>query len=202
MKRVILFFSLFLTLAAFAQNADTKEESNHQDRSLYMPDIITPQELKSGFYGGLGLAASTLTAHTIDKKIDNTMLDLAVVAGYNFNQYLSAETRAMVSMAYDKDVDFKSWGIFLKPKYDINKKLTFYSLIGYGGFDAKSVYSDKVKTEKNALQFGIGANYKLKDNFKIFADYTYLGKDAKGKYDNSAASFKSSAITTGITYDF
>ena len=187
--------------------ADTNRTANSQDKSLYMPRIITPDSLKSGIYGGLGLSISAMAADTSisyfsQKRGNNRMIDLAVVAGYNFNKYIATESRAIVSVAYENDVDFKSWGLYLKPQYEVYKDLQLYSLIGFGKVSANNINDDKLKVSKTTPQVGVGANYKLKNNFKVFADYTYLGKDSKAKYNNAAAIIKSSAVTTGITYDF
>jgi opacity protein-like surface antigen len=187
--------------------ADKNSTVNSQDRSLYMPRIITPDSLKSGIYGGLGLSVSAMAADTSisyfsQKRGNNRMIDLAVVAGYNFNKYLATESRVIVSAAYENDVDFKSWGLYLKPQYEVYKDLQLYSLIGFGKVSAKNINDDKLKVSKTTPQVGVGANYKLKNNFKVFADYTYLGKDSKAKYNNAPSVIKSSAVTTGITYDF
>ena len=187
--------------------ADTNSTISSKDRALYMPRIITPDNLKSGIYGGLGISISSLAANSStsiisDKSGNNKMVDLSVVAGYNFNKYLSAESRALISAAYTNDVDFKSWGLFLKPKYEVYKDLNLYSLVGVGKNNAKNINDEKLNMSKANLQVGIGANYKLKNNFKVFADYTYLGEDNKGKYKGNPATMKASALTTGITYDF
>lgn len=220
MKKISLSSALVLLLS-FAnaggvispKNIDdkfVKNDSNitdSKDRSLYMPRVITPESLKSGIYAGLGLSISALAANTSpslvsEKAGNNRMVDLSLVAGYNFNKYLSAESRALISTAYDNDVDFKSWGLFLKPKYEVYKDLNLYSLVGIGKNSAENINDSKLKMSKASLQIGVGANYKLKNNFKVFADYTYLGKDSKGKYNNNPAVMKASAITTGVTYDF
>ena len=178
-----------------------------KDRSLYMPKIITPDSLKSGVYGGLGISISSLAANTSPSFItakagNNRMVDLSVIAGYSFNQYVSAESRALVSTAYDNSVDFKSWGLFLKPKYEVYKDLNLYSLVGVGKNNAENTSDTKLNMSSASMQVGVGANYKVKKNFKVFADYTYLGKDSGGKYNNKPATMKASAITTGVTYDF
>jgi opacity protein-like surface antigen len=181
--------------------------TNSKDRSLYMPEIITPDSLKSGLYGGLGLSISSLandtsTALFSQKAGNNRMIDLSVIAGYNFNKYIATESRFVVSAAYDNDVDFTSWGLYLKPQYEVYKDLSVYSLIGFGKLSAKNISDDKLKVSKTTTQFGIGANYKLINNFKVFADYTYLGKDSNAKFNNGKSIMKASAVTTGITYDF
>lgn len=172
------------------------------NRDGYMPNITTPDFLKSGVYGGLGLSSSFINAKNNYIDLTNSMLDLSVLAGYNINQYLAAESRAMLSIAYDNSIDYKSVSLFLKPQYEVFSGLDIYSLIGFGKVSMESVNSDKTKSSKTSMQIGLGANYKLKDNFKIFADYTYLGKDGNAKFNNTPVDVKSSAMTAGITYDF
>jgi len=186
--------------------ADTNN-TNTKDRSLYMPRLIAPDELKTGIYSGLGLSLSSfangVSPSLFSEKIgNNRMVDLSVVAGYNFNKYIAAEARGLVSVGYDEGVDFSNLGLYLKPQYEVYKDVTLYSLIGVGKIAAKNINDNKLKVGKTNLQLGIGANYKLKDNFKVFADYTYLGKDANAKVNNKPSIIKASAITTGITYDF
>ena len=177
-----------------------------EEKMLFMPDIITPDELKSGIYGGLGLAMSSLSSGSTSilssESGNNRMIDLAVLAGYNINEYIAAEARALISAAYDDSVDFKSWGFYLKPQYEVYKDVKVYSLIGYGVLDAKKINSSDLKAKSGTAQVGVGANYNLGKNFKVFADYMYLGKDDDAKYNNKPATMKASAITTGITYDF
>ncbi len=187
--------------------ADVNKSVGNKDRSLYMPRLITPDALKSGVYGGMGLALSSLSADTSpsifsSKKGNNRMIDISILAGYNFNKYIAAESRAMLSIGDDNGVDYKSLSLFLKPHYDVYKGVDVYSLIGVGKVKARDVFDNKLKASKTSMQLGIGADYKLKDNFKVFADYTYLGKDSHGKYNNNPAVLKSSAITTGLSYDF
>ncbi len=187
--------------------ADSNSRVNTKDRSLYMPRLITPDELKSGIYAGLGFSISSLVANSspsifTEKSANNRMVDLSVVTGYNFNKYIAAEVRGLISVGYDDGVDFKNLGIYLKPQYEVYKDFTLYSLVGVGKISANSINDNNLKLGKTNVQLGLGANYKLKDNFKLFADYTYLGKDDNGKLNSKPTLFKASAITTGITYDF
>ncbi|NPA27438.1 MAG: porin family protein [Epsilonproteobacteria bacterium] len=203
MKRALL--SLLLISLPLVAKEFTKEEIKNMSpeaKMLYMPDIITPEELKSGFYAGMGLAGSWLDIDNPSLSTSDTMLDFTIIAGYNINQYLAAESRALVSVGYDEGIDFKSWGIFLKPKYKLYKDLSVYSLLGYGKTLTKSVNSEDVRSSTTSPQIGIGANYKLPNNFKLFVDYTYFGEDEDGTYKNQPASFSSGAFTTGVTYDF
>ena len=173
-----------------------------KDRDGYMPDIITPDYLKSGIYGGLALGVGLVKFETNSLNIDNTPLDVSLIAGYNFNKYLAAESRAMVSVSNDNSIDYKKVSLFLKPKYEVYSGLNLYSLVGVGRVSAKSINSKDTESAKTSIQFGLGADYKLKNNFKLFADYTYLGKDSSAKYKKRSSSLKSAELTAGITYDF
>lgn len=194
---------------------DESNEESEDDRALnqaplkvanrdgYMPSIITPDNLKSGVYGGLSLSLNNLTITPLDSSdIDDNLMSLSLIAGYNFNKYLAAEGRAMVSIAYSDSLDYKNVALYLKPQYEVSKDLNLYSLIGVGKVSLDSINSSATKSSKTTMQFGLGANYKLGKNFKLFTDYTYLGKDDEAKYNSKSAIFKSGAFTTGITYDF
>jgi len=215
MKKLIITLILigFANAGGYIESSEpqTTDEYVSADTNIsrdgYMPRLIATDELKSGFYGGLGLSLSALSANGYpsllsSKSGNNRMIDLSFVAGYNFNKYLSAESRAYLSAAYNGDVDFKSVALFLKPQYEVYKNVDLYSLIGVGRIMANNINDSKLKVGKTTMQVGVGADYKLKDNFKIFADYIYQGRDGKAKYNNAPAIIKSSAITTGITYDF
>jgi len=206
---------LSLILVSMLYSAETKDikytdaqiaEMSPEEKMIYMPDIITPDSKKSGIYAGMGLAVSSLSSGSTSifsqKAGNNRMVDFSILAGYNINEYLSAETRAMLSVAYDDNIDFKSWGFYLKPQYEVYKDLKLYSLIGYGKNKAKSIGTTSTKASSGSAQVGVGADYKLGNNFKLFADYTYLGSDSGAKLNNKPAKLKASAITTGITYDF
>jgi len=208
-----LYIVLFLATVTYANTLsdsnDTKDEfvpaenknvSNLKSkiRDGYMPNIITPDKLKSGIYGGLGLGANQLKFDSDS----NTLTTLSLVAGYNFNSYIATESRVMISVANSKSIDYKNLSIYLKPKYEVTSGLDIYSLIGFGKVKANSINDKSTKSSKGTMQYGIGAGYKLENNFKIFADYTYLGKDANAKYKNSPSVMKSGSLTAGVTYDF
>jgi opacity protein-like surface antigen len=184
------------------KNVSSKKDISVKDRSFYMPDIVTPDELKKGFYGGLSLGGSYLDFENSNISTTNKMLDFSVVAGFNINKYLAAETRALISIAYDDGVDFKSLSLFLKPQYLLDYGVGVYTLLGVGRLKAESINSDDLTSKETTPQFGLGADYKLKNNFKIFVDYIYLGKDKDGELNNKKTTLKSGSINAGMTYDF
>ena len=201
MKKLFITIFWFFATFLFAQN-DTNRSLTPEERMLYMPDIIAKEGQKSGFYAGLGLSQGLLHFDGKYIEYDNYMLDLVVMSGYNINEYLDAEGRVNLSIGYDNGIDYHSWGLFLKPKYEIYKGVDVYSLIGYGAFKAVGINSSDNKVKHSGVQIGIGANYKLKDNFKLFADYIYMGKDSSSVLNSKKGSTKSSSLTAGISYEF
>ena len=200
-----LFLILILVVAINAEeNNETQDSFERASTSYhkgYMPRIITPDPLKSGFYGGLALSAGLVNYITnIDN--DNTSLDLSLITGYNINSSLSTEGRATISIANDNAIDYQKISLFLKPKYEVYDGLNVYSLIGFGKVKAKSVGSDETEASKISMQVGAGIDYKLENNFKLFADYTYLGNNRGAKFKNKPATLKSAALTAGVSYDF
>lgn len=175
------------------------------EREGYMPNIITADSVKSGIYGGLGLGASNLEAVFKDGSgtNKNTLTTLSLLAGYNFNEYLAAESRATVAIAGGGgSLDYKNIALYLKPQYSVSDDFSVYSLLGFGKASTSSILSTATDASKTTMQLGLGANYKLPNNFKVFADYTYLGKDSKAKFKNRPSDMKFSSFASGITYDF
>ncbi len=202
MKKVTMVSLLFVNTLLFAQN-DANSSLSPEQKMIYMPDIVAKGDDKSGFYAGFGLANGILNFQKESgNEVKNKILDLAVVAGYYINDYLDAEGRVNLSVAYEDGIDYHSWGLFLKPKYEVYKGIDLYSLIGYGRFKASGIFSNGTHMEHSGIQWGVGTDYRLKDNFKIFADYLYMGKDKAARLNNQKGSAKSSAFTAGISYDF
>ncbi len=190
------------TIDKTEQLGDDGKPLKVKERDGYMPNIITPEYAKSGIYGGLGLGANSFDAKTATLSHNMNMLTLSMLAGYNINEYLAAESRASISIANDNSINYDNVAIYLKPQYDVSDGLTIYSLVGFGKMTGSSALTKATKASKTSMQLGFGANYTLPNNFKIFADYTFIGKDRKAKYKNNPATIKSGAFTSGITYDF
>ncbi len=207
-----LLLAALLSMQVMAENNSTIDKTELlgddgkplkvKERDGYMPNIITPEYAKSGIYGGLGLGANSFNAKSATISNNINMLTLSLLAGYNINEYLATESRASISIAHDNSINYDNIAIYLKPQYSIDNSFTLYSLLGFGKMSGKSALTDATKASKTSLQLGFGANYTLPNNFKIFADYTFLGKDGKAKYKNNPASIKSGSFTSGITYDF
>ena len=212
MKLKLFVASILIAAQLFAQNGNSIDKTKElgddgkplkvKERDGYMPNITTPEYAKSGIYGGLGLGANSFNAKTASLSHNINMLTFSLLAGYNINEYLATESRASISIANDNSINYDNVAIYIKPQYDIYNGLTLYSLLGFGKMAASSSISNATSASKTSMQLGFGANYTLPNNFKVFADYTFIGKDGKAKYQNNPATIKSAAFTSGITYDF
>jgi opacity protein-like surface antigen len=214
-KSVVLNFLTIISLmttAALAESNTTLDPTEElgddgkplkvKERDGYMPNIITPEYAKSGVYGGLGLGVTQMKATTASLSKTQNMTSLSLLAGYNFNEYLAVESRASISIANDDSINYKNIGLYIKPQYEVSDGFSVYSLLGFGTVSNKSAVTTATDSSKATMQLGVGAGYKLPNNFKVFADYTYLGKDSNAKYKNSPGTIKNGAFTGGITYDF
>ena len=174
----------------------------------------------SAFYIGLGYSyiSSNRTAalHTpgepdhgkIVKDIDSNGHNILLQAGYQFNQYLAVEGRYTLSVSdltlvnnldngneEDVDIDVSNIALYLKPMYPIGD-FSIYGLLGYG--------ETKRNHTMQAFQWGLGAQYAIKDNLLIFADYTrwYDEEDEKHPHEPRLLDTDFPAISMGLTYKF
>ena len=176
------------------------------------------------FYVGLGLLWSGSSRdcpcdRTQKKRLKETTYGVIGRVGYDFNQYIGVEARALKA-SIDKDfAETTHYGIYLKPQYPVTDKLNIYGLVGYGKTkiecDSPRLTSRNAKMfDESGLSVGVGIEYDLgKDNpvaasrpfdgqgdqekgWGIWVDYQNLAHN-KGKYK-----VKSNIVTAGVTYDF
>jgi len=91
--------------------------------------------------------------------------------------------------------------------------IAVYALLGYGGVTLQGVNGLTADVDDNGFQWGIGISYtfrefsddreyKYRDVWTIFADYTSLGRDMSGLYYNGAQKVDADAFTIGLSYKF
>ena len=180
---------------------------------LYGNDIEEDNILKkntsvlpsSKFYIGIGISKDKVQSFTYGP---DTSYSTALKVGYNFNECLSVEAR-LVRGIHDVDQlehDY-SYGLYIRPRYQITDTLEIYALFGYSktkiSFTDEKSYSDVYNTYTTQKSFSIGAgiDYKINKEWAIYLDYIHFidktTTQPEGKY-----AIHVDAITFGAEYNF
>ena len=169
--------------------------------------VVIVEESTSSFYLGAGLAvlsareSSTSLSFFSGKTGQDRMLNLTLLAGYNFNPYIGVEGRYTTSIAKDDVVEMDGWSLFVKPQYPITEAFTIYALLGYGGVTLTGINTPLVDIDETGFQWGLGMSYEVTENIGLFMDYTNLANDMEGTYRTDIEA-DTDALTAGITYRF
>ncbi|NPA27712.1 MAG: porin family protein [Epsilonproteobacteria bacterium] len=161
----------------------------------------------NNFYVGGGL--SFVSAREADVDLDffddkdgqDLLLNVMLLAGYNFNKYFSVEARASTSIAQKDFTKLTSFSLFAKPQYPVTENLTLYALLGYGYVKLDDYDGSNVDVSEGAFQWGLGASYDINNKWSVFVDYTSLGKDVDGTILTSNEADIDS-INVGVIYKF
>ena len=180
------------------------------DIALVAPIIPTTPEVintPSNFYiGGALSAVSARKASSdldffSDKKGQDRLVNLMLLGGYNYNKYLSIETRLTTTIAQKDFTKFSGISLFVKPKYPVTNNFNIYALIGGGYVKLDNNNGSNVDVAKGSFQWGVGASYNITNKWAIFTDYTSLGHDISGTIlDSNKADVDS--LNVGVTYNF
>ena len=200
------------------------------DANVTPEEVVIEEDLKeNNFYLGIGISAMSSRDASVSMDIFNVtpgqdrLGNISFHAGYEVNDYLAVEGRYATTLTDEDQVELSSaWSIFLKPVYKFeddedraNGKNYFavYGLIGYGGVNLEGVNGVNANVDESGFQWGFGVsytfreesndkNYKYKESWTIFADYTDLLNDADGIYYNGATAIDADAFTVGLIYKF
>lgn len=177
------------------------------------------------FYVGAGLVWTGISRDCFCPPDQTTRLKDStwggiIRAGYDYNQYVGIEVRALQSSIESDWVDKTThYGIFLKPMMPIDEQMNIYGLLGYGHTEVKTDCSFlKDEFTHDGFSYGIGLEYDLSDRdsdkeegeydrpfdghgdqekgWGLFIDYQNL------MHNEGPDNFKSNIISFGITYDF
>lgn len=130
---------LLLVLALSSQGfAEDKIEENNDTKAVE-------------WYGGVGL---NMTNASSDDCEDITYGFIAK-AGYDFNEYIGLEARAIKTNWEYEGAKVKHIGAFVKPMFPLNENIHIYGLIGYG----KTSTGHKKVFSETGVAWGIGLNY-------------------------------------------
>lgn len=162
---------------------------------------------QSGLYVGLGISA--VITYEEDGSFFETQDgqdrtgDVALIAGYDFNQYIAVEGRYMTSFTHEDYSERSSWGVYVKPQYPVMEELKVYALLGYGGLQLDGINSSGIDIDEDGFQWGIGTSYEMTENISIFVDYLNIAKDMEvDRFVRPNVEIDSDAITVGAIYKF
>lgn len=194
--------------------------------------LVVIEEVKKEHIFYVGGSVSALSMRFSDSNRDffgitggqDRLGNFVLHGGYWITEYLAVEGRYSLGFQ-DEDVIKmdNSWSIFLKPTYKfddgenrVNGKNYFsiYGLLGYGNVSFSGTNGVLGNVDNSDFQWGLGLSYTFRelsnnseypyrDNWSIFVDYTVLGKNMDGIFDNNAnRNTDVDAITVGIAYYF
>ena len=136
----------------------------------------------------------------------STKVGLLLRGGYDHNEYIGAEARAMITG------NLTHFGLFAKPMYPISEDFNLYAL---GGIAKTKTNTDFRNTDVSGVAFGIGLEYDLSDDeeekeLKYDREFDGMANQERGLglfidyeklyYKNNAPTLD--ALSAGVTYDF
>lgn len=165
--------------------------------SSYISPVLAVEQ-SSWYVGGL-YTAQKISMPTAGRDFNTT----GIVAGYQYNNYLSLETRFSKGISgntfnynfrdfpdksFDTDIDYQAT-ILIKASYPFTEKFTIYATSGYSKTKIEQELLDPtvdsegmligVKTSnvtftESGFTYGLGLNYKVTTNVNLFVDYQIL----------------------------
>jgi OOP family OmpA-OmpF porin len=144
-----------------------------------------------------------------------------VRAGYEWNQYIGIEARALATFWGADDLggqELRHIGLFAKPMYPMGEDFNIYALLGYGWTKTTTGGNGNLPTvDESGFSAGIGLEYDLsdKDNDREKDTIYERGFDGQADQENGWGLFvdyqrlliKSDVpdmdvVSAGVTYDF
>lgn len=139
--------------------------------------------------------------------------------GYDYNQYIGIEARALKARNNSDTFDVTHYGLFLKPMFPIGEQMNIYGLIGYGNTKIETTCGTLNETySESGMSYGIGLEYDLSDRDSDKEEGTYdrpfdgHGDQEKGwglfvdyqnlLHDSGPIKYRANVVSFGITYDF
>ena len=176
------------------------------------------------FYVGVGLLWAGISRDCVTDgcpniRLKDTTWGGIIRAGWEYNQYIGIEARALQATIDSDWGETTHYGIFLKPQYPVSEKVNIYGLLGYGHTEIDTdCPAIQDSFEHDGFSYGIGLEYDLSETeddriegaydrpfdghmdqergWGLWIDYQNL------MHNEGPANFKSNVVTFGITYDF
>ena len=161
--------------------------------------IVTP----TPFYIGVGVMSTFIQrdpcCDRAVKDIEDHRIGAILRLGWNYNQYVGIEARALKTFNDNVFSTTTHYGLYLKPQYKLTNRSNIYGLLGYGKTSVD--YDNGVKNSENsinAFSYGAGVEYDFSEesNWGLWLDYQHLLKDEWWMHTDN------SIVSVGITYKF
>lgn len=186
--------------------------------------VIAPiaTEDPNPWYIGVGLIAGKYYDDCDTSCVyEDVTYGLMVRGGYEWNQYIGVEARAMGTFWGADPLGgekLQHVGIFAKPAYPLGEDFDVYGLLGYGWTKTTTGGNGNLATiDDHGFSYGIGLEFDLSDKDDDFEEDTYYEREFDGQADQEKGwglfvdyqrlLVKSGipdmdVISVGITYDF
>jgi hypothetical protein len=166
------------------------------------PEPIVMPETTS-VYIGLGATFATIERNTCSTGCGSSdtakdgRIGGILRAGWNINDYLGIEARALTTFGTDVYSKTSHIGLYLKPQVAVAEQITIYGLLGYGNTEV--VYENSTEDE-SGFSYGAGLEFDLdpeeQEGLGIWVDFQHLLTD-KGLTHTGANAFQG-----GLLYNF
>jgi len=188
------------------------------------PVAIAQEADPNPFYVGVGILWAGVSRDCSTPGCPNVRLKDStwggiIRAGWEYNQYIGIEGRALKATIDSDWGETTHYGIFLKPQYPVSERVNIYGLLGYGHTEIDTdCVPIRDSFEHDGFSYGIGLEYDLSDTESDREEGTYdrpfdghmdqekgwgLWVDYQNLMHNEGpANFKSNIVSFGITYDF
>jgi opacity protein-like surface antigen len=199
---------ILMTIAAFSA-AVTMAVAGPGVVEAYQPVVdYSSAYVGAGF--GFGTAEASAGAYDFEISESQTVNNITLQGGYNFNQYVAVEGRYNIGLdedvvyadGYTDTISVDTLAVFVKPQYPVTAELSVYGLLGYAWNDLNSLDGD---VSVDGFAYGVGAKYEVAENIEIFVDYTSVYDDTEtfdtvyGLVDVEEYIYN---ITAGVSYKF
>jgi len=233
MKNIVLSAAAVFAMSSFAVAGG--DIAPIQEPVVEVPEVVAPVT-DAGFYVGIGygslsgdetytyadIAGASVSVEQESRDFDQLLL----MAGYQFNSYVTVEGRYWLGMNDLSDNfwyagelvmtknELDAWGIYVKPQYPVTPEFNIYALLGYATttLDQTAEVNTagvnprfSTSTDLDGFSWGIGASYTFNDSVSIFVDYVSLYDDTYDEYDYDAlasSDFTIDTINVGVSYRF
>ena len=208
--------SLFLCSYLFAGGG-----KNIAPAAAVVAPIIATED-PSPWYIGVGLIAGKYHDDCIATCVyEDVTYGLMVRGGYEWNQYIGVEARAMGTFWGADPLGgekLQHFGLFAKPAYPLGEDFNVYGLLGYGWTKTRTGGNGNLKTvDDHGFSYGIGLEYDLSGKDDDFDENTEYDREFDGHADQEKGwglfvdyqklLVKSGmpdmdVVSIGVTYDF